>query len=286
MPDLPRSRSGRTAAEIARLCAQEAAAIMMNRFPGRSGAHREEMLPSRTMKGRGNFVTETDLACEKAVLGVLAEEYPDHRVLSEETAPAVVPLSAHPEPVEGGWLWVVDPLDGTHNYSQGIPQFAFNIALCRGGEPVLGLTYAPATGDEFFAAQGRGLLVNGEPAGVATTPTLAESVWGIDLGYDDARAKAMIHLVDEIFPGVQSVRIIGSAALGLAYASCGRYDLFTHHYLFPWDIAPGIVLVREGGGTVINRDGGPVDLYSEGVIAGAPGPVGDFLWVARGRKWR
>ncbi len=303
MPDLPLSASGQTAADVARLCAREAGAIIMERFPGRGAGRREPMRPERTMKGRGNFVTETDLACERAVLDILAREYPDHPVLSEETAngrraddpayPVARPAPAPPlagrpwrEPVEGGWLWVVDPLDGTHNFSQGIPQFAFNIALCRDGEPVLGLTFAPTTGEEFFAEAGGGLLVNGEPARVSATPALAQSVWGLDMGYDDARAARLIALLAEVWPGVQSVRVMGSAALGLAYAACGRYDLFVHHYLFPWDIAPGIVLVREGAGQIVGRDGEPITIYSEGVVAGAPGPVQDFLRRARGKAWR
>ncbi len=300
MPDLPLSASGRTAADVARLCAREAGAIIMDRFPGRGGRRREPMRPERTMKGRGNFVTETDLACERAVLDILAREYPDHPVLSEETADGWVKgqgsgvvrsASRGPRPTTQGrrgegWLWVVDPLDGTHNFSQGIPQFAFNIALCRDGDPVLALTFAPTTGEEFFAQAGSGLLVNGEPARVSATPALAQSVWGIDMGYDDARAARLISLLAEVWPGVQSVRVMGSAALGLAYAACGRYDLFVHHYLFPWDIAPGIVLVREGGGQIVSRDAEPITIYSEGVVAGAPGPVQDFLRVAQGKAWR
>ncbi len=96
-------------------------------------------------KGRGNFLTETDLAVHNAVLDILRIEYPDHGVLSEE-APGKEGTDG-----QSGWLWVVDPIDGTHNFSQGIPHFCFTIALCHDGEPVLGLTRAPVTGDEFFA---------------------------------------------------------------------------------------------------------------------------------------
>lgn len=233
-----------------------------------------------TTKGRGNFVTETDLACERATLDRLSREYPGHAMLSEETFAAKLP------DWDRGWLWVVDPLDGTHNYSQGIPQFAYNIALCRDGEPVLGLTYAPATGDEFFAEAGRGLFVNGRGANASATASMSESVWGVDLGYNDDRASYLISLIAEVWPGVQSVRIIGTAALGLAYAACGRYDLYVHHYLYPWDIAAGIVQVREAGGVIVDRDGGAVTIYSEGVIAGAAGPVRDFLRAAEGKRWR
>ena len=114
---------------------------------------------------------------------------------------------------------------------------------------------------------------------------LGDCVLGVDLGYDDARAARMLELVAEVWP-VQSVRVMGSAALGLAYAASGRYDLFLHHFLYPWDVAAGIVLVREGGGAIVDRDGGAVSIDSEGVAAGAPAAVEEMFSRARGRPWR
>jgi len=284
--ELPVSRSGRTAEEVARLCAEEAGRIIMSRF--RHAGRREQMVA----KGRGNFVTQTDLAVEHMVLELLGSEYPGHTVLSEETAggwslgasgETKQPLQ---ESAARGWTWIVDPLDGTHNFSQGIPFFAFNIALCRDGDPVLGLTYAPVAQEYFFAARGKGLTVNGEPATASSTGSVRESVLGIDLGYNDERAARLIALIADIWPGVQSVRVMGSAALGLAFAASGRYDVFVHHYLFPWDVAAGLVLVREGGGKVLDRDGGPGGIFSQGIVAGAPAAVEDFLRLAAGRPWR
>jgi myo-inositol-1(or 4)-monophosphatase len=258
-----------------RECAEEASRMLLDRFPGRAGGHRGKT----RRKGRGNFVTEADFAVESAVLERLRVEFPEHAVLSEEG-------SGSARDSNQGWLWVVDPLDGTHNYSQGNPVFSFTIALCHGGEPVLGLTCAPATGDEFFARKGGGLLVNGEAASVSATQTLAESVLALDLGYDDERAAKLISLVAELWPGMQAVRVMGSAALGLAFAACGRFDVYVHHFLFPWDAAAGILLVREGGGLVLDRDGGPMTLDSASVVAGAPGAVQDFLRVARAKNWK
>ncbi|MFB3092983.1 MAG: inositol monophosphatase [Dehalococcoidia bacterium] len=267
MPELPLSTSGKTAAAVARACAQEAGRIAMDAFGRRQDVQ---------VKGRGNFLTETDLAAERSVLAILRKEYPEHELLAEESAA---------EPKGEGWMWVVDPLDGTHNFSRGIPYFAFNIALCYGREPLLGLTYAPATGEEFFAENGKGLTVNGQPARASTAEGLSDCVLGVDLGYEDARAARMLELVAEVWP-VQSVRVMGSAALGLAYAACGRYDLFIHHFLYPWDIAAGIVLVKEGGGAVLDRDGGAASIDSEGAVAGAPGAVEEMLSLARDRPWR
>lgn len=233
------------------------------------------------VKGRGNFLTEADLAVERAVLSLLRQEYPQHEILSEETAGQERSPSGRGEE----WMWVVDPLDGTHNFLRGIPYFAFNIALCHRRRPLLGLTYAPATGEEFFAEKGAGLTVNGEPARASAAERLGDCVLGADLGYDDARAARTLELLAEVWP-VQSVRVMGSAALGLAYAACGRYDLFMHNFLYPWDIAAGIVLVTEGGGAILDRGGGPVSIDSEGVVAGAPGAVEEMLSRAQGRPWR
>jgi len=284
MPELPLSRSGKSAADVARLCAQEASRVIMAAF-GQGSEVR--------VKGRGNFVTETDLAAEHAVIELLRLEYPDHAVLSEESGHETgdtrhedaVSRVTSPVCRDEGWMWVVDPLDGTHNFTRGIPYFAFNISLCHRREPLLGLTYAPATGEEFFAEQGAGLTVNGRPARASAAELLGDCVVGVDLGYEDRRAARMLELVAEVWP-VQSVRVMGSAALGLAYAACGRYDLFLHHFLYPWDIAAGIVLVREGGGAVLDRDGGAVSIDSEGVVAGAPGAVKEMLSLVRGRPWR
>jgi myo-inositol-1(or 4)-monophosphatase len=243
----------------------------MDRYPGRPGGKRRET----RSKGRGNFVTETDLAVETAVLDLLRAEFPEHGVLSEEAAREV--------DANKGWAWIVDPIDGTHNYSQGIPHFCFTIALCHDGEPVLGLTRNPATRDEFFAVGGSGLLVNGVPASASDTPSLADSVLGVDLGYDDERAARLLEMLRRIWPGMQAVRVMGSAALGLAYAACGRFDVFVHHRLYPWDCAAGILFVREAGGLVVEPDGGEARIYSERLVAGAPGVVQELLRGSRQR---
>ena len=109
-------------------CAEEASRMLLDRFPGRAGGQRGEM----RRKGRGNFVTERDLAVESAVLQRLRGEFPEHALLSEEGSGAAGDWKR-------GWLWLVDPLDGTHNYSQGNPVFSFTIALCHDGAPLLGL---------------------------------------------------------------------------------------------------------------------------------------------------
>ena len=267
-PDLPLSRSGRTPLEVARRCAQEAARIVLDGL-GKTQDVR--------VKGRGNLVTASDMASERAIHAILRDEYPDHSILSEETA-----STAGGE----GWMWVVDPLDGTRNYLSAIPMFCINIALCHDEEPLLALTFEPVRGEEFLALAGGGATLNERPIRASTKESVMASVLAVDMGYDDERAARALSLVRDLWPGMQSLRVIGSAALGLAYAACGRFDLFVHHMLYPWDIAAGILLVREAGGAVTDRDGGPIGIRSEGVIAGAPGAHADFLRLASGREWR
>jgi myo-inositol-1(or 4)-monophosphatase len=264
----PLSKSGKSPLEVARLCVREGERIVMAAF-GRPQDVR--------VKGRGNLVTAADLASERAIREILAAEYSDHSLLSEETA-----ASATGE----GWMWVVDPLDGTHNYAHGIPFFCINIALCYREEPLLALTYDPVRGEEFRAQKGEGAFVNGERMQVSQRETVRASLLAVGLGYHDERAGRLLALLHELWPGMQSVRIMGSAALGLAYTACGRLDLFVHHVLYPWDVAAGILLVREAGGAISDRDGGPVSIRSEGTIAGAPGAHADFLRLAAGRPWR
>ncbi len=275
MTALPATGDGRTAADAARAAAAAAGEVALPRFKRLTRGDPVEKIA----KGRGNYVTETDLACEAAALSVLRAAFPDHQFLSEET-------SAEVDGWDSGWVWVLDPIDGTNNFARGIPTFVVNIALCHDGEPVLGLTYQPVTGDEFLAMAGGGLYVNGERTHVSPVAALRDSLMGIGLGYEYDRAKLLLGLLTDLWPGVQMIQNIGSAALGLAYAASGRFDVYAHSFLYPWDMAAGIVQVREAGGVALARDGTDATIYSEGIIAGAPGPARELLELTRDRRWR
>ena len=284
-PSLPVSTSGATALQVARRCGDEGGRLALERF------RRPQEV---SVKGRGNLVTATDVDVEGLIQGILAQEYPQHAILSEEAYErARGPVSATGDassPARPEWMWVVDPLDGTRNYVSGIPFFCINVALCHEGEPVVAVTHDPNHGETFWAEKGAGCHLSSaggdQPCRASGKPSLQASVLGFDLGYDDRRAAHMLALLRELWPGMQSVRIPGSAALGLAYAACGRYDLFVHHYLFPWDLAAGILLVREAGGVITDRDGSPIGIHSEGVVAGGGAVHVDFLRRARSTPWR
>lgn len=253
---------------MARACAAAAGAIMREAF-GHTGVS--------ATKGRGNVLTEADLAVERAVMDLVAQEYPGHAVLSEETA-----AGTH----SNGWMWVVDPIDGTKNFSRGIPHFAFNLALCRNESPVLALTLQPLTGEEWLSVAGEGCALNGTTVRVSACERVRDAVFAMDLGYDDAMAKLQIATVLGLWPGMQSLRVSGSAALGFTWVAAGRIDVYLQPNLFPWDIAPGLLHVREAGGVVLARDGAEATIRSQTVVAAPAAVVADFLALAADFPWR
>jgi len=260
-PDLPTGTSGRDALAVARACARRAGEILRQGFGGRHAVR---------AKGRRDFVTATDVAAEREAIGIIRAEFPGHRVVSEEEGAA-------PAPAHGPWSWVIDPLDGTHNYSRAIPHFCFSLALCREGEPVLAVIYNPLLEEEFVALRGSGATLNGHPLRASDAPSLAQALLGLDLGYDDEKAARLLREVVGLWPQMLGIRLMGSAALGLAYAACGRLDLYVHCNLKPWDVAAGILLVREAGGLALDWNGRPAEVGSGRVVAGAPAAVRDFL---------
>jgi fructose-1,6-bisphosphatase/inositol monophosphatase family enzyme len=166
-----------------------------------------------------------------------------------------------------------------------VPHFCFTIALCHGGEPVVGLTLQPLLNEEFAAVRGAGCTLNGAPVRAAETDSVKNAVIGIDLGYDDQRGRRQLELAQYLWP-VQALRIPGSAALGVAYAAVGRWDLFVHSDLQPWDVAAGLLLVREAGGTVTDREGNPASIFNRSLVAGAPQVHADFFALAGHLPWR
>ena len=265
---LPSTAARRSAMDVALEAARTAGEII------RGGWRSRRQI---TFKGRKDIVTDVDVAAENAVLEILANQFPTFGILAEESPPVA---GASP------YLWVVDPLDGTRNYAQGIPHFCTVVALSKGTVPVLGVTYDPVRDEVFSAQQGAGAFLNGEPITVSENSRLDQSLLGCDLGYVDEKAGLAVDLIRSLWPGMLSLRLMGSAALGVAYAAAGRVDLYFHHSLSPWDIAAGLVLVREAGGTIVDKRGQPANLHTSSVIASSPQLVKEFLDATGGLPWR
>ena len=265
---LPFSTSGQPAISVAAEAARRAGKVLMDRFAGDI---------SISFKGRGNVVTDVDLECERVILELLAEEYPGFGILSEES-----------EPVDTGspYTWVIDPLDGTRNYSEGIAHFSVVVALAHQRRPVAGVTYDPVRDHMFQAELGKGAQLNGTPISISDKQQLDRCLMGFDMGYVDQDAAKALDMVRSLWPDVEAIRIMGSGALGLAYAAAGQLDIYFHHRLFPWDVASGLLLVTEAGGTVVTRNGAPGSLDSPSVIATSQPLLAQFLAATEGTSWR
>ena len=265
---LPMTADGRSAMDIALEATRTAGEII------RSGWNSDKEI---TFKGRADIVTDIDVAAEKAVLEVITSAFPSFGILAEES-----------QPVAGSspYRWVVDPLDGTRNYAHSIPHFCTIVALAEGDEVIAGVVYDPVREETFTAAKGQGAFLNGERISVTETADLSRSLLSFDLGYVDEKAALAIDMLRSLWPGMYSVRMMGSAGLGVAYAASGRVDLFFHHSLSPWDIAAGLIITREAGGRVVDRQGNDAGLFTPSVICSSPALVDGFLAATDGLPWR
>lgn len=213
-------------------------------------------------KGRsGDLVTEADKAAEAAVMAVMERHLPsDHGFLAEESGSFGSATSP--------FLWAIDPLDGTTNYTHQYPFCSVSIGLLFEGEPILGVVYNPILNELFRAAKGMGASLNRRPIHVSATDKLAKSLLVTGFAYDRrdtpdnnyAEFCQFTHLT-------QGVRRGGSAAVDLAYVACGRLDGYWERGLSPWDITAGIVLVREAGGWVTAYDQTPLEVKSGRLLA-------------------
>ncbi len=234
--------------------AREAGSLIRSRV-GRAGAVRE--------KGVHDLVTETDEAAQRLILGLLAAACPEIDALAEESASEgdVLASTGHPR-------WIVDPIDGTTNFTHGVPPFCVSIALHDGTELVLGVVYEVAADELFAAVAGRGLTLDGASAGVSGTEDLEHSL--VTTGFPFRLfwyAEAYLDVLHRFMRAARGIRRPGSAAADLAYVACGRFDGFFEAGLAPWDVAAGIVLVREGGGRVTTLGGGDDALWSGQLLA-------------------
>ena len=267
--DLPRSRSGHTALEVCETAARRAGELVLERF-------RSDIQVS--LKGRANVVTDADLASERLILDYVMDEYPDFGILSEESAPVAGASS---------YTWVVDPIDGTRNFAEGIPHFCIVVAIADGEDVVAGVTYDPVRDELFAAQQGTGAYLNDQRMYVSDRVDIEDAILGFDLGYDFGQAKFLMEMVAGIWPQISGYRLMGSSAMSIAYTAAGRIDLYAHHSLSSWDIASGILLAREAGATVLDRATlQPATLFSPGLIIAHPTLMEQFLAMTDGYTWR
>ncbi len=238
--------------------AQEAGRILVQRLPD------ERQI---SVKGLRDIVTDSDLAAEKAIVQAIRARFPDHALLTEEGGE-----SAGKAP----YVWVVDPLDGTTNYSRRMPIFSVSIGLLHQGQLALGVVYDPLREHLFVAQRGHGATLNGQPLRVNSIDRLDFAVVALDWAHArDERREILAHL-GRIAPACGTLRGLGSAALGLCYVAAGWVEAYFHVGIKPWDLAAGLLLIQEAGGRVTDLEGAPWQPWGPRVLV-SNGRVHDAL---------
>jgi myo-inositol-1(or 4)-monophosphatase len=211
------------------------------------------------LKGEINLVTEVDRICEARIIEIIKEAFPEHNILTEETP---MPEGSSP------YRWIIDPLDGTTNYTHGYPFFCTSVALELEGKVILGAIYDPMLDELFTAQQGKGAFLNSERIAVSITDRLTEALLCTGFPYDlrDSPLNNLDHFNSFIMEA-RAVRRDGSAAIDLCYVAAGRFDGFWELKLNPWDVAAGKLIVEEAGGVVTDFSGGPLDIYGQEILA-------------------
>ncbi|MBM4420491.1 MAG: inositol monophosphatase [Chloroflexi bacterium] len=219
-------------------------------------------------KGRANFATAADHAAEAAIIARIEAHDPGVPILAEERADDSLRGAER--------LWVVDPIDGTLNFSRGVPFYCVAIGYVESGRVRAGAVHAPRTGETFVASDGGGATCNGTEIKVSTVKTVGEAFVVASLGMKEATRKDT--RFGQLNSNATRLRVFGSAVLEICYVAMGRIDLIVHSALQPWDLAAPSVIAREAGGRIVSlRDGGEPVWHEPRVMIGNPALVKDAL---------
>ena len=228
-------------------------------------------------KGGIDLVTDADRASEGALLEFIGRCFPGAAILAEESGASGAAGAA--------LRFVVDPLDGTTNYAHGLPHFAVNVAVEDGEGLAAGATYDPMRDELFVAVRGGGATLDGERVAVSGEAELGRALLCTGFPYDVHQAPELpLRLFGAYLRRARAIRRLGSAALDLAYLACGRFDGFWEAKLKPWDLAAGVLLVREAGGVVTDYDGGDRVLETGTICAAGAALHGELLAVLRATR--
>lgn len=209
--------------------------------------------------GVNNPVTEADKAAEKAIIETIQKHFPDHFILSEETGEIAT---------DSDYKWIIDPIDGTINFSQGIPICAVSVGLEYKGDIILGAVYNPVMNEFFFAEKGKGAFLNDKQIHVSKKSSIEKSclVTGFPYQYLDT-PNGPVQVFERLVKKGIAVRRLGSAALDLCWTAAGRFEAFYEHLLHPWDTSAGVLILAEAGGKTTNLKGDTFDIYQHGLVA-------------------
>jgi myo-inositol-1(or 4)-monophosphatase len=222
-------------------------------------------------KNPSDFVTEIDQAAEQEIINLIKKSYPSHSILAEESG----------ETKGDDFTWIIDPLDGTRNFIHGFPHFAVSIAVSYKGQIEHGVIYDPLKQELFTATRGRGAQLNSRRIRVSKRTQLEQSLLSTGFPYRHSAVyqEAQRNVLNTLIPISGDVRRTGSAALDLAYVANGRFEGFWELGLKIWDLAAGVLLIKEAGGLVCDIHGGEDYLKSGNVVAGNPNVLKSLLKV-------
>jgi myo-inositol-1(or 4)-monophosphatase len=228
-------------------------------------------------EGMNNLVTEADHASEKVIIQIIKKDFPDHFILSEE---------AGEFKTDSEYKWIIDPIDGTVNFANGIPICCVSIGLEQNGKMILGAVYNPFMNEFFFAQKGYGATLNDKKISISDETEVSKSclVTGFPYTYLDSPNGPLQVFERFIRKGI-AVRRLGSAALDLCWVAAGRFDGFYEHQLQSWDSSAGFLMVEEAGGKVTDFEGDYYSLYQPHLLA-TNGKIHDeMLAVIKGEKF-
>ena len=223
-------------------------------------------------EGINNLVTEADHAADKAIQAVIKEAFPDHGIVSEETAELIS---------QSEYKWIIDPIDGTVNFANGIPICCVSVGLEHNGKMLMGAVFNPILNEFFFAERGKGATLNGKKISVSHKTEVLRSclVTGFPYTYLD-QPNGPLQVFERLIRQGIPVRRLGSAAIDMCWVAAGRFDGFYEHQLNAWDSAAGFIIIEEAGGKVTDLKGDAYSPYQPGIIA-TNGLIHDELveWV-------
>lgn len=240
---------------VAIQAAKEAGDIILKNY--------KHIIPSDIKKkDTHDIVTKVDMMADKKIKSIIKKNFPDHDILSEETGLR--------DNISNTYLWTVDPLDGTTNYSIYNPLHCTAISLSRGNDILISIIYAPFLNEFYYAEKGKGAYLNGKRIRLNKKKKLLDIILLLDKTHNKKSRNTFFKLLNKLQYEVLNVRWFGSASLELAFLSTGRVGacVFAPPQLAKWDLLPGILLVQEAGGQVINFSGETNDYFRGGLIAG------------------
>ena len=250
-------------------------------------SHRSTLSVSVSFKGDRNLVTSADLASERAIIELITQRFPDHRILAEESA-----QTATPESYGEGYTWVIDPIDGTTNYAHGHFQVGISVACVLNGESVAAAVAAPFLNEIFTATKGGGAYLNGTPIHCTPTTAVSDAVVTTGFPYRRENVHNICARIERVVRVCRDLRRLGAASLDLCWIACGRLDAYFEEGIQPWDAAAGVLIAREAGAVIdhFNYDCDlqrmttryPGDLFADNIVACVPGIRNELMALLNG----